>query len=61
MNEHLIIKNLTDIIAEQSKQIHELQTEIHRLQKLLDIQDPNVPPKKYPWEPPFEVTCSDKY
>lgn len=61
MNDHMIVKNLTDVIAEQSRQIYELQMEVYRLQKLLDIKDPTLPPKKYPWEPPFEVTCSDKY
>lgn len=61
MSDYLTIKSLTEIIAEQSRQIHELQTEVHRLQKLLDIKDPTIPPKQYPWEPPFEVTCSDKY
>jgi uncharacterized coiled-coil protein SlyX len=61
MNEYLTIKSLTEIVAEQSRQIHELQTELHQLQKLLRLLDPEIPPKKYPWDPPFEVHCYDKY
>jgi len=58
------IKKLTDIIADQALQIHELQAEVYRLQKILERDEwserPTTPPKA-PWEPSYEITCSNKY